>query len=146
MKKTTRALLFATVLVAASGLYALSSQQTSLQAPSNQQVCDILSQHCTLRSENGDIELSLESALKVMQPNSLTLHSDNSIERAQISFQGADMYMGINQFSFARAAQREPLSSGIELPLCTTGTMLWQADLTIERNGQSERFSFTFNL
>ncbi len=107
--------------------------------------CDLQQGACQI--ELGTGRLLLEAGplpMRSLSPLNLAL-SLNGIEAKRIlaDLQGADMYMGINQFEL----QYSPGSNWhgqTELAVCTTGSMRWQLTLEIETPEGTQQHLFEF--
>ncbi|MBT00204.1 MAG: hypothetical protein CMI01_16225 [Oceanospirillaceae bacterium] len=106
---------------------------TQLQVPP----CDITKGRCELRSEAFNGHFSLGPApLQSLK----TLHASLSIQGAKpdevlLSLEGRDMYMGINQTALTPDTNSANWRGTTELAVCTTGSMIWRAHLTILLDG-----------
>ncbi|WP_431685691.1 hypothetical protein [Hahella sp. NBU794] len=68
-------------------------------------------------------------------PIRLQLHGIEA-ERVRVDFEGADMYMGLNQTKLTRMADGSYQGEGY-LPVCITGRMLWKATIFIGRESDT---------
>lgn len=107
--------------------------------------CDLQQGSCQINLENGRLQLQAGPLpLGSLKPLNMTLSVDGiSASQIQGELQGAEMYMGINQFDF------EPdTASGwqaqTELAVCTSGSMRWQLKLAITTPKGIQQHLFEF--
>ena len=78
--------------------------------------------------------------------NKMTLTADTElpgVNRVWVDLQGADMYMGVNQFEMK---ETEGLWQGqTELAVCTTDTMTWLATVIFETESEQEIVELRFD-
>ena len=62
-----------------------------------------------------------------------------------LSLEGQDMYMGLNQISLTPVANQPGVWSGVtELAICTTGEMSWRARIVAQQDQQQLEAHFDF--
>lgn len=75
---------------------------------------------------------------------SVTLNGINA-NAVNLSLEGQDMYMGLNQISLTPVANQPGLWSGTtELAICTTGEMSWRARVVAQQDQQQLEAHFDF--
>ncbi|MBR9885361.1 MAG: hypothetical protein GYB21_17645 [Oceanospirillales bacterium] len=124
------AILIATTLYLPTWITPASPQGITLTPPT----CDLNNGPCRLKQEG----IALEFALTPTPIQSLaTLNAQldihgTDIERATLSLEGRDMYMGLNQTELTATGNGNRWLGSTELAVCTTGRMVWRARLTLE--------------
>lgn len=106
--------------------------------------CDLNQGPCELEIDGQPARLSLAPIpVRSATPLTFTLElGGQQPERVWLDLQGAEMYMGINQSEFQK---RDGLwIANTELAVCTTGTMLWRARITLEERATPLRVELTF--
>lgn len=86
-----------------------------------------------------------EETVKSGQPiKALVRIEGEGIKASQISFQGRDMYMGENHFPLSETSPGV-YETEVQLPVCTTGRMTWQAKVQLNTDGQAKGLTFQFD-
>jgi hypothetical protein len=65
------------------------------------------------------------------------------VNRVWVDLQGADMYMGVNQFEMEKSDHQ--WQGKTQLAVCTTGTMTWLAKVIFETDSEQEIVELRFD-
>ena len=107
--------------------------------------CDLANTSCKAQWGSQTIELAIEAEqIRSLAPLTFKLNaSDLKASQITLSLEGKEMFMGINQQPMHQVAddQWEVLA---ELAVCTTGKMVWIANVQIYSEGQSKPISLPF--
>ncbi|GAA0687366.1 hypothetical protein GCM10009104_11810 [Marinobacterium maritimum] len=117
--------------------------------------CDLQQGPCQIELSNGRLQLEAGPLpMRSLSPLKLALSLDGmNANRILADLQGADMYMGINQFELQRISETNsadtssantPWQGQTELAVCTTGSMRWQLTLAIETPEGTQQHLFEF--
>lgn len=109
--------------------------------------CSLLERPCHVSlPDGGRIELSLGNRpVPLLKPFSLQVKADNlTVDRVTIDFAGVDMNMGYNR-SELQAGDNGVFSGQATLPLCVTGSMLWQATVLIDSGRRRIAIPYRFS-
>lgn len=135
-------------------------QQSMVSPGAVRHDCDLQQGSCQLKVGDGTLRLEAGPLpLRSLSPLKLSLSLDGmDARRIRADLQGAEMYMGINQFELEPAT--DPKTSGAdktdlpirsqhwqgktELAVCTTGSMVWQLTLEIETPEGPQQHLFEF--
>jgi hypothetical protein len=115
--------------------------------------CDINAGPCTKAIEHESIQVTLDIDPKPVRPMKDLLFSvilkegENNITNARV---GLDltmpgMFMGVNRHVLSHKKDGRYEGKGI-IPICPHGGKLWQAEVTIERDGRSASVSYQFEV
>lgn len=108
------------------------------------QSCEPAKGDCVI--ERGDLRIALQ-----LGDESQPVHSgsrlqaqvslnNSATETVRLSFQGKEMYMGENHFELS-PVDANRFAAEVMLPVCTTGRMTWQAQVSLD-NSNSVIFEF----
>ena len=107
--------------------------------------CDINSGKCDVVNDGIEYRFTL-GPMPAQSLTTMTLTAETNltgVNRVWVDLQGADMYMGVNQFEME---QSEQLWQGkTQLAICTTGTMTWLAKVIFETNSEQEIVELRFD-
>jgi len=107
--------------------------------------CDINSGRCEVVSNDIEYQFTL-GPMPARSLNKMTLTADTElpgVNRVWVDLQGADMYMGVNQFEMK---ETEGLWQGqTQLAVCTTDTMTWLATVIFETDSEQEIVELRFD-
>lgn len=83
--------------------------------------------------------------IQSLQPLTLTLAAtdDDRYDQVTADLQGADMYMGQNQFILEQT-EDNLWQANTELAVCTTGSMKWRLTVSLTHNGTTQQHQFEF--
>lgn len=109
--------------------------------------CSLLERACRVSvPEGGQIEFSIGNRpAPLLKPFPVTvLTHDLAVDRVSVDFSGVDMNMGYNR------PELKPLGGGtytgeVTLPVCVTGSMLWQATLVIDSGRRRIAIPYRFS-
>ncbi len=108
--------------------------------------CDLNQSSCS--ASNGRVSVSFGLTpvpIRSLQTLTADLRLDGlQADRIQLSLEGRDMYMGLNQIALTPGALPGQWLGSTELAVCTTGRMIWRARLIIEGQGQRLTTWFDF--
>ncbi|MBV0933567.1 hypothetical protein [Marinobacterium weihaiense] len=142
MKIVLLALLLIIVLAAALTSQDLLTQEVG----ATRHACDLQQGPCTVELE--DSRLTLEAGprpLRSLTPITISVSIEgHQPDRVNARLQGAEMYMGINEFTLSPTAAPGHWQGKTELAVCTTGTMLWQLQIDISDMTGSQQHLFEF--
>lgn len=96
--------------------------------------CDLNQTPCTIAlPEGGQIEFAIDPRpIPALRPLQLRAVARNAtVERIEIDFSGVDMKMGFNRPVLESIGDGR-FAGQANLPVCITGTMLWDATVMIE--------------
>lgn len=107
--------------------------------------CQLPQQQCSAIDGTRTIQLTVESdTLSSHQPIPVrVVLGGYNPSQVSIRLQGAEMYMGENSTPLQHQDDGS-YRADIQLPVCTTGTMLWRAQVIIEQAGTSTGSWFDF--
>ncbi len=107
--------------------------------------CNLQQGACRIELSNGRLQLEAGPLpMRSLSPLNLALSVDGlDAKRILADLQGADMYMGINQFELQRSSAAH-WQGQTELAVCTTGSMRWQLTLAIETPEGTQQHLFEF--
>ena len=107
--------------------------------------CDINSGRCEVVNDDIRYHFTL-GPMPARSLNSMTLTAETDlpeVNRVWVDLQGADMYMGVNQFEMEKS---DHLWQGkTQLAVCTTGTMTWLAKVIFETDSEQEIVELRFD-
>jgi len=111
--------------------------------------CDINAAACRVAlPDGGSVELSITPRpIPTLTPLAVTADVSSSAMRAvALDLTGAEMDMGLNRAALVPLPdQPERFSGSTQLPVCSTGQMLWQATLQLEdARGRRHEVAFRF--
>lgn len=139
------------VLAALAGLGIAGYRLAPLLTPKSDvtlplSACDLAKSPCAIAlPDGGRIEVAIDPrpipALKPLKL--LAIASGSEVRKVEIDFAGVDMKMGFNR------PRLEPMGDGrfvgqANLPVCITGTMLWEATVIVETAGALVAAPFRF--
>lgn len=107
--------------------------------------CDLQQGLCHVELNNSRLELEAGPLpIRSLSQLNLTLNLEGlDARRIWADLQGADMYMGVNQFEFQRDSALR-WRGHTELAVCVTGSMTWQLTLKIETPAGLQQHLFEF--
>ncbi|GAA0784350.1 hypothetical protein [Marinobacterium sediminicola] len=107
--------------------------------------CDLQQGLCYIELNNSRLELEAGPLpIRSLSQLNLTLNLEGlDARRIWADLQGADMYMGVNQFEFQRDSALR-WRGHTELAVCVTGRMTWQLTLKIETPAGLQQHLFEF--
>lgn len=119
---------------------------TDMQNQLSSSNCLLNHSSCTATAGEMSVSLSVNpQPLTSLKPLdfSATLEGIEA-ERVVLDLKGKDMYMGINQTEMVFDSLTDRWKATTELAVCTTGTMIWLADLKILPKGSDQLVTTTF--
>lgn len=149
MKSKQKALILLTLGAATLLILGNLNQITSAtKAPASTLVplseCSLESGRCTASLNGQEIVLSVDSSPASLKPLvfELDTHGLGEIKSASLNLKGKEMYMGINQTPFS--GSNNQWTATTELAVCTTGKMVWQAEVVMLRDSDSAPITAIF--
>ncbi len=127
-------ILISTALLGLSLWFGLQFRQdqnhTPLFAP--KPGCQLPQYSCTATNQGRSIRFAIQAKqLNSHQPMPVRVELEGyNATRVTIKLQGVEMYMGENKTTLERHRDGS-YQANIQLPVCTTGTMLWRAQILI---------------
>lgn len=106
--------------------------------------CDINSGQCEVINSDIQFRFTL-GPMPAKSLNEMTLTSKTNlpgVNRVWVDLQGADMYMGVNQFEMV--ATDDAWQGQTQLAVCTTGTMTWLAKVIFETDSGQQIVELRF--
>lgn len=107
--------------------------------------CNINSGQCNVVSNDVQYRFTL-GPMPAKSLNNMTLTAETNlsgVNRVWVDLQGADMYMGVNQFELNEVSS---VWQGVtQLAVCTTGTMTWLAKVIFETDSGQEIVELRFD-
>lgn len=151
---SARVLSLLSVIIAAAALLALVFWLPGYLQPPTGNVtlagepgCSINQGACRATGEQRALTLEIAPApVRSATPLQISVRLDGfEADAVQLSLEGKDMYMGINQ-----VALRKDSTTGLwlgvgELAVCTTGEMAWRARVAAQQGQQTFEAAFDFN-
>ena len=107
--------------------------------------CDINSGQCEVISNDFQYRFTL-GPMPARSLNNMTLVAETNlpgINRVWVDLQGADMYMGVNQFELENIESQ--WQGQTQLGVCTTGTMTWVAKVIFETDTEQKIVELRFD-
>lgn len=109
--------------------------------------CSIKHSDCSARMDTRSIRVDVsprEIRSTIPLTFNVTLKGINA-NAVNLSLEGQDMYMGLNQISLTPVANQPGVWRGItELAICTTGEMPWRARIIAQQDQQQLEAHFDF--
>lgn len=109
--------------------------------------CSIKHSDCSATLDTRSIAVDV-SPREIRSAVPLTFHVKlDGIDATEVnlSLEGQDMYMGLNQISLTPVANQPGVWSGVtELAICTTGEMSWRARIVAQQDQQQLEAHFDF--
>lgn len=136
-------------VIALGGLgYALApllSPKTDVALPLSE--CNLNAGPCRAELPGGGrLEFSIAPhPVPALKPLTLEARVDGiKADKVEVDFAGVDMKMGYNRPLLAAAGAPGRFSGQGNLPVCVTGTMIWQATVLVESGGKNIAVPFRF--
>lgn len=107
--------------------------------------CNINSGQCEVISNDFQYRFTL-GPMPARSLNNMTLVAETNlpgINRVWVDLQGADMYMGVNQFELENIESQ--WQGQTQLAVCTTGTMTWIAKVIFETDTEQKIVELRFD-
>lgn len=107
--------------------------------------CDINSGQCEVNSQDIQYRFTL-GPMPARSLNNMTLTAETNlpgINRVWVDLQGADMYMGVNQFELEKIESQ--WKGQTQLAVCTTGSMTWIAKVILETDSEQKIVELRFD-
>lgn len=107
--------------------------------------CDINSGQCEVFRHDIQYRFTL-GPMPARSLNNMTLTAETNlpgVDRVWVDLQGADMYMGVNQFELH--ASKKAWEGSTQLAVCTTGTMTWLANVIFETDSEQKIVELRFD-
>jgi hypothetical protein len=109
--------------------------------------CSVSQSACRAVAAERAMTLSMTpTPVRSVTPLQVSVHLDGvDAQTVQLSLEGQDMYMGINQIQLSKDSQSDLWRGVAELAVCTTGEMSWRARVTARQGQQTFEAAFDFN-
>lgn len=146
LQTTLLLLLFAVIIFALWALPHYFNMDSSAVEDLHSADCLLNHGECSAVSDHQKVSLSIsDQPLVSLKPLTFSAALKGiEAEQVVLDLKGKEMYMGINQTEMKFDSESQTWIATTELAVCTTGTMLWQADIKILPPNTDQPITATF--